>query len=265
MQNQTINPPNEIQTNQTNNPPTEIQILQIINAQLSLQLTSLLKEREDLQKTISDLHSNALNAHLLTEKIKLLDDGNELLKQQNKELQDEIELLKQQNKELQDEIEALKQQNKELRDEIEALNTRVIALENRDVPITVREAMRILEAHICLEAAGSKRKCKDGHYNFEKIRNGETDVQTRLATIISRHGLTNNHINMIGYLKDNGDFSAHQNRPLLTPLELTNVLLEDETNETSSLDEEVVQENDIKKKLLQVLLSYNPCDENETW
>jgi hypothetical protein len=165
-----------------------------------------------------------------------------------------------------DEIELLKQQNKELRDKIGALNTRVIALENRDVPMTVHEAMRILEAHICLEAAGSKRKYIRGHYNFEKIRNGETDVQTRLATILSDHGLTNDHLNMIDYLKDNSDFSAHHNRLLLTPLELTNILLEDETNETSSLDEEVVQENNIKKKLLQVLLSYIPCDdENNTW
>jgi hypothetical protein len=160
---------------------------------------------------------------------------------------------------LQDEIELLKQQHKELLD-------RVIALENRDVSMIVREAMRILEAHICLEAAGSKRKYIRGHYNFEKIRNGETDVQTRLATIMSDHGLTNDHLNMIDYLKDNSDFSAHHNRLLLTPLELTNILLEDETNETSSLDEEVVQENNIIKKLLQVLLSYSPCDdENKTW
>jgi hypothetical protein len=163
-------------------------------------------------------------------------------------------------------FEQIKQITHQLRDEIEALNTRVIALENRGVPITVREAMRILEAHICLEAAGSKRKYICGHYNFEKIRNGETDVQTRLATIMSDHGLTNDHLNMFDYLKDNGDYSAHHNRPLLTPLEFTNVLLEDETNETSSLDEEVVQENNIKKKLLQVLLSYSPCDdENNTW
>jgi hypothetical protein len=50
---------------------------------------------------------------------------------------------------------------------------RLLAVESRDNPITGREAMRILETHICLDAAGSKSRFYK-YFNIARMPSGRT-------------------------------------------------------------------------------------------
>jgi hypothetical protein len=43
-----------------------------------------------------------------------------------------------------------------------------VCRESRDNPVTVREAMRVLETHICLDASGSKSRFYK-YFNIAKI------------------------------------------------------------------------------------------------
>ena len=58
----------------------------------------------------------------------------------------------------------------ELKPENKDLNGRLLAVEVRNTPITIREVMRILERSLCLEAVCSKSKFKR-FFNIDKIKN----------------------------------------------------------------------------------------------
>jgi hypothetical protein len=67
-----------------------------------------------------------------------------------------------------------------------------------------REVIRILEAYICLEAVGySKPKFQMGNFNFDAIsKTADSKVTAQLSKILSKHGLNNDHLVAMVYLKD---------------------------------------------------------------
>lgn len=99
-------------------------------------------------------------------------------------------------------------------DVVADLERRLVAVESRDRPITVREAMRELEKRICLEAAGSATAAKR-LYNFSRFEKGSVAEQARLASVAARHGLSEDCLLALGYMKDLGDAAAHDARPSL--------------------------------------------------
>jgi hypothetical protein len=101
------------------------------------------------------------------------------------------------------------------------MRARLDAVESRDTPITLREIARTLEAHICLQVAGSKTKAKN-LYNFSRIdASNDQRAITHLNTLAGV-GLRN----LIGRLKDDGDTSAHDGRPQLNEDELKKLLFQ---------------------------------------
>jgi hypothetical protein len=92
------------------------------------------------------------------------------------------------------------------------LQHRLVAVEQRDKPITVREAMRELEKRVCLEAAGSNTAARR-LYCFSRF-SAPTD-QASLASVMALRGLTEDCVNALGYMKDLGDTAAHDARPIM--------------------------------------------------
>lgn len=157
-------------------------------------------------------------------------------------------------------------QNEMLRKKFNDFEKRLSELEARDEPNTVREAVRILEAYICLEAVGgSKTKFKKGNHNFDAIsKTSDPKVTAELAKILSVRGLSKDHLATISYLKDCGDFSAHASRPTMTKEEWIVALTGEDVEEASEADDEEEKQLalaavKIKTELLSVLEAYNPC------
>jgi hypothetical protein len=105
---------------------------------------------------------------------------------------------------------------------------RLSAVELRDNPITVREAMRILETHICLDAAGSKGRFYK-YVNIARIsQSNESKAQKDLTRVLTALNLSEGHLNMLAYLKDNGDSNTHYRRPMLSKAEWISMLTVDD-------------------------------------
>lgn len=75
-----------------------------------------------------------------------------------------------------------------VRAELLTLQHRLVAVESRDKRITIREAMRELERHMCLEAAGSATAARR-LFNFNRFDKGTVAEQARLAAVVARLGL----------------------------------------------------------------------------
>eukprot|EP01033_Poteriospumella_lacustris_P005926 gene5926-gene6524 len=155
-----------------------------------------------------------------------------------------------------------------LRNEMSDTEKRISELEARAERITVREAFRILEVHICLEAVGgSKSKFRNGNHDFDAIsKTADPKITAQLSTILSTRGLSTDHLTMIGYLKEHGDFNL--SKPvMMTKDEWCEILTGEDLNEASEADERNDEEEKqlalaavrITTDLLSVLESYNPC------
>eukprot|EP01033_Poteriospumella_lacustris_P003934 gene3934-2796_t len=222
--------------------------LKLVNEAITKQLTELSSEVGRLTEKNGDFLAKATEAHLLVE--------------QNENLRHTVE-------ELQKENLFLKSENEMLRNKLDDYEKRITELEARDRPITVSEAVRILEAHICLEAVGgSKTTFRWGNYNFAEIsKTADPKVTAQLSKILSARGLSADHLAMISYLKDCGDFGAHGCRPAMTKDEWLDVLTGEDAAEASEADVRSDEEEKqlalaavrIKTDLLNVLEAYNPC------
>jgi hypothetical protein len=219
--------------------------LKLVNGAITEKLKTFSDEVSKLTDANTKLLATALSDHLLVEQ-------NNNLHQNLGELQKENLLLKSQNEML----------NNKLID----YEKRIVELETRDEPITIREAIRILEAHICLEAVGgSKTKFKKGNYNFDAIaKTADPKVTSELKKVLIKRGLSSDHLTTISYLKDCGDFGAHVRRPGMTKLEWIAALTKDDISEASELDVDeedqklALMEIKIKTDLVNVLEGYNP-------
>lgn len=138
------------------------------------------------------------------------------------------------------------------------LTERVAKLESEHVaPISIREAMRLLERWICFNAVNkSKTKFKTDCFNFDKIKNcGDQQIQTRLAGTLSSLNLRKEHLNMLAYLKDCGDYVAHSPSNLSLS-EWTALASEEESSELDEEDLKLVKtENSLKRDLFAALSS----------
>lgn len=168
---------------------------------------------EQLRTKITELSAKITDQSLICQQNNELKIANEELTKLNNQMKQEIQ-------ELRDLVQTLKEENRRLQKIIESYEERITNLERRDKPITVREAMRILERFICLESAGSKNKFLTKFFNFDKItKSGDTTVVANFNNILNRLGLTTAHLEYLSNLKDNGDIATHDNRPRLSKAE----------------------------------------------
>jgi len=174
-----------------------------------------------MNEEIKQLTANATQNYLTVQRNTSLEESNLLLLKANELKDNEIVELKALVAELQEENVNLKSAVHKYEDIIQRHETRIELLESMANPITIREAMRILERCLCLEAAGSKNSFKKKFYNFDKIRlSGDLTTQSNLATVLTTRGLSLDHIDYLGYLKDCGDLKVHHEQPVLSPDEL---------------------------------------------
>ena len=148
-----------------------------------------------------------------------------------------------------------------LKTENSSLNDRLLAVESRDTPITIREAMRKLEGSICRDAAGSGTRYKT-YFNIKKINGAtETGIQTALKQVLLARHLTSDHITALGFLKKCGDDQTHQQRPVLSKSLWPNLL---ETALCQGCDENEAKFNSqLAQGLFSALEYYNPCLEQD--
>ena len=224
--------------------------LKFTNHALLSKLDELQKDNSDLHDKINSLHSKATSDHLIVE--------------QNEGLKKTVELLQNEN-------EQLKKENSLLKAKLAEYENRISQLEARDKPITVREAMRILEHCICFEAVGkSKTKFAAGNYSFLAIA-GNDDEKTKkaLETAQQKYNITANHIKTMNFLKDCGDYTAHSDRPFLSRKEWKEVLLEGEDGDDNDYEEAELASKvkAIKVDLLCVMEQFFPApvDDDVPW
>ena len=148
-----------------------------------------------------------------------------------------------------------------LKTENSSLNDRLLAVESRDTPITIREAMRKLEGSICRDAAGSGTRYRT-YCNIKKINGAsETGIQTALKQVLLARHLTSDHITALGFLKKCGDDQTHQQRPVLSKSLWPNLL---ETALCQGCDENEAKFNSqLAQGLFSALEYYNPCLEQD--
>lgn len=218
--------------------------------------TQVLFDLGPMQNQIRKLEEE--NAHLkatLAEKEKLL--GETIVKHQDElvslrtladrsqraesVLQSKYESLLEKYGALQVENAALKSSLAALQAEVEKLKVVIKDLQTRDHPIAVREAMRVLEGHICLAIAGSKTKARKSLYTL-KLVSASTDptIQASYQRFMQEYHLTTDHADILGFLKDNGDAATHDKRPLLTRDELLNLVQESSNEEEKAITRDLV-------------------------
>lgn len=160
---------------------------------------------------------------------------------------------------LQQENEKLRQINLEQNNRITVLEMKISKLEERDDPITIREALSKLEQKILFEIlGGNKTTCK----KYGGLRNllADSNKQLECDAYYKKYKITENHIYHMLSLKDKGNRSAH-NRSLLSFanfLPTMNSILEDQTDVI-----ELQQNSDIVK-LLQTYYPV-PMDTSAVW
>jgi len=136
-------------------------------------------------------------------------------------LQDKYETLREKYGALQKENERLTQLVDAMQKQIGEMESRIRVLESRDHPITVREAMRVLESHICIAICGSKRKAKNGLCTLKKVsQSADPTISNAYNRFMTDRGLSVEHQNLLAFLKDHDDEATHDKRPLLTASEL---------------------------------------------
>lgn len=161
------------------------------------------------------------------------------------------------------EIEGLQSALKEQNITLERLDStskeqcvRLSAIESRDNPITVRKAMRVLETHICLDAAGSKSR----FYRYANIarisQSNDSKAKEDLARVLKALNLTEGDLNMLAYLKDNGDINTHYWRPMLSKTEWISML---------TIDDDAYH-SECAQDLIKSLEHYIPCPpDGKSW
>ena len=229
--------------------------LKILNGAITERLKELSSDEERLTDKNGELSNK--NGELVAKAI-----SNHLLVEQNKDLRQSLEELKKENS-------MLKSENDMLRAKLSDVEKRISDLETRDNPITIREAVRILESYICLDAVnGSKTKFRNGNFNLDAIsKTSDPMVTAKLSNILSDRGLSKDHLVTISHLKDCGDYGAHASRPVMTKVEWIEALTGEDLIEASEAGDKNDEEEkqlalaavQIKTDLLRVLEYYNPC------
>jgi hypothetical protein len=212
---------------------------------LGIEYSSLVQEKANLLLNLKEKNQKDEQSKQL--EIKLSDHAQKNIK--ISELKSLIVTLKQENELLKEEIKELKEQREMLLGRLDKVEATLTTAQARDKPISIREAMRILENHICFTAAGSKNRYGK-FFSFSRIeQRGDSDVQAALAKTLADLGLTSDHCDRLDFLKEEGDNAAHH-RPVLTVDEWNTALQEE--------DDEEKQQQNIDIDLLAALMQYCP-------
>ena len=203
------------------------------NAGLMYQLTETTKKYNEIV-TYNQTLFNQLNDYKKQEKLI------EELQKENKELEQKIK----------DQTSHIEQQNTR----IDNLERKLILLEKRDTPITIREIMVALEKQILMEIFGSKRKAKGFHLvqvlKRRKYKSKRNEFFNENPTI------TKEHLKNIINLKEPDNLSAHHERPTYTRQEW-NDIIKDYSDDDDDLK--------INIEILQFMEKYYKPDNNMNW
>lgn len=130
---------------------------------------------------------------------------------------------------------------------------RLSALEARDNSMSVREAMRILERHICFNAVGKSISAFKKYFCLSKIDDSAPkDIKELLISELAKLGLTQEHLDEIAFLKEFGDYAV---RPTMTIADWQREILGCSSCEESETDSSS-GEKAIRIRLLEALLTY---------
>lgn len=211
-QNQTGNNNGQLQANNNN------QHQEAVFVQTVLMRTITEDEYQNLKKENLDLQAKFLsithNERLLQETI----NNSKILTEEKNQLKEENDRLREENKILREKIKELEEKNKSLEEHINDQNKRISVteqdikeLKNRDDPITIREGIITLEKYIMMDVLDSdfsstKARKIQGTYNLFN----DPTYQKKCEVFLKKHGLTEDHINLIPDLKENGNKSAHE-------------------------------------------------------
>jgi len=189
----------------------------------------------------------------LSEKFAKFEERSKIQTEDLEKLLKENENLREENKKLTEEKKMLSKRLEEMDAKIEVMTLEIRELKERDSPITVREALRVLQDHMSLEIVGSKTKIKKtGLYKLYDIRN-DSSTSKDYADFLTRRGIFEQDIRMLSYLIDVGDDSAHFERPPSSYDDLIHLAAEDDDDESDTQS---------KKRLMDLLRSYCPPDLN---
>ena len=135
------------------------------------------------------------------------------------------------------------------------------AIEKRDVPITIREAMVLLEREMSIDMFSTNTVSKN---TIKKcfLFSAKNIVQCQVPEVIiarnaylKRHNLSDDHLYSIAPLKEKGNIECHVNRPVLTRQEWNDVM-------AGMGDDEDLQ---MRLELLKLLEHYRPVSTDGKW
>ena len=193
-----------------NNLLSENQHLKTEFLKIALMNGTLSVENFDLKNKNEDLYKNLHNQNLLKEQT-------DFLVKENAELKEKIN--KQNVK-----ISELEIKVKEQDVKMTALEKDVKKLKERNIPITIREAICVLEIRMMTEIVGSKRQANRYHGIYDLSR--ENNYKTIYNQYLQNNNITQDHIDLMLEFKKNGNKSAHTNRPTYNKNEWKIMLLD---------------------------------------
>lgn len=200
----------------------------------------ILEDNIELKKQINQYYDNE---RLLKETIKNNEQTIEQLKKENVMLKIELAQLKQK---IQEQDVIIKEQNIK----ITKLEQDVKELKERDIPITIREAMTILENHAMIEIVGSKRQA-NRYYGLSDLSSRDA-FKLIYEKFLITNSISQDHIDLMLEFKKEGNKYAHSYRPSYNKDEWRDLLI-------NSLDDPQNQQ-DIKMidDILVLMEKYNP-------
>jgi hypothetical protein len=165
------------------------------------------------------------------------------------------------NRDLAATVVKLTNENKTLKDDLKLLQDKFDAMEKRDLPITIREAMVLLETEISkdmfISGTVSKSMIKKNFLYSAKniVQSTIPEVITARNDYLKRHNLSDDHLFCIAPLKDKGNTECHHNRPVLTRCEWNDLM-------TNVGDDEDLQ---TRMQILNLLEHYRPVSSDGKW
>jgi hypothetical protein len=144
-------------------------------------------------------------------------------------LQEKIETLVSANATLQEELSLGESEIFPVNEEFNLLFQRALRLQQMNAVITIREICEALEWRICMKAAGSKTRAKRGRQTFRKIQqSADMEAKGSLEAVMASLELLEGTIDNV---KEYGNAAVHDNRSILKPRKIREILAQDESDE----------------------------------
>jgi hypothetical protein len=205
-----------------------------------LTIEELRKENEMFKKELTELKATFQKQDNVIKEQKV--EINEL----KETVQKQDNIIKEQKVEINELKETVQKQNIK----ITKLEEDIKELKSRDTPITIREAMNILETHIMVELVGSKRQANRFYGLYDLSR--QPNYLLSFEKFLEDNKITQEHIDLLLELKKEGNKSAHSNRPTYNKDEWKQILLESLDDPSNKQD--IIMIDDI----ITLMEKYNP-------